>query len=53
LANAPEKPLPLAVRNRPKTGFSIPVYQWMAEITQQHRGTKPVAWAKFVAAKFP
>lgn len=53
LANAPEKPLPLAVRNRPKTGFSIPVYQWMAEITQQHRGTKPVAWSKFVAAKFP
>lgn len=29
LANAPEKPLPLAVRNRPKTGFSIPVYQWI------------------------
>ena len=53
LANAPEKPLPLAVRNRPKTGFSIPVYQWMSEITQQHRGTKPVAWAKFVASKFP
>jgi asparagine synthase (glutamine-hydrolysing) len=53
LANAPENPLPMAVRNRPKTGFSIPVYQWMSEITQQHRGTKPAAWAKFVASKFP
>jgi len=53
LANAPSKPLPAVVRNRPKTGFSIPVYQWMADLAPQERGTRAVAWAKYVASKYP
>lgn len=53
LANAPSKPLPESVRNRAKTGFSIPVYQWMADLSTQERGTKAVAWAKYVASKYP
>jgi asparagine synthase (glutamine-hydrolysing) len=33
LAAAPAKPLPESVRNRPKTGFTTPVAQWL----QQHQ----------------
>lgn len=52
LANSPAKPLPDAIRQRPKTGFSIPVYQWMAELTGTQRSTKPVSWAKYIASRF-
>ncbi|WP_240125143.1 asparagine synthase (glutamine-hydrolyzing) [Thermomonas alba] len=31
LAQAPEKPLPEAIRQRRKTGFGIPVSRWLAE----------------------
>jgi asparagine synthase (glutamine-hydrolysing) len=30
LANAPSDPLPLNVVNRPKTGFAVPMMQWLA-----------------------
>ncbi len=31
MARTPERPLPVEVLNRDKTGFSIPVPQWLAE----------------------
>jgi len=52
LATSPSKPLPDIIRKRPKTGFFIPVYQWMQEVTCNSQDLKPIAWAKFVASKF-
>jgi asparagine synthase (glutamine-hydrolysing) len=52
LATSPSKPLPESVRNRAKTGFGIPVYQWMQEVIANKQDLKSVAWAKFVASKF-
>ncbi|MFM8572559.1 MAG: asparagine synthase (glutamine-hydrolyzing) [Pirellula sp.] len=52
LANSPSKPLPSVVSNRAKTGFSIPVYQWLEELSQEQRGTKAVAWAKYVVSNY-
>ena len=52
LANSPNKPLPSMLRSRAKTGFSIPVYQWMQEVTSESRGPKAAAWAKFVASRY-
>jgi asparagine synthase (glutamine-hydrolysing) len=31
LANAPNKPLPASISSRPKTGFSIPILEWLSE----------------------
>lgn len=39
LAQAPASPLPESVINRPKTGFSLPMAQWLAKVTDQR------AWA--------
>ncbi|MDH3673519.1 MAG: asparagine synthase (glutamine-hydrolyzing), partial [Gammaproteobacteria bacterium] len=36
-AHLPEKPLPEAVRSRRKTGFSIPIREWMLEATGVRR----------------
>jgi len=35
LARSPGKPLPVSIINRPKTGFSLPMAQWLAEATDQ------------------
>lgn len=35
LARSPMKPLPESIINRPKTGFSLPMNQWLAEATDQ------------------
>jgi asparagine synthase (glutamine-hydrolysing) len=35
LARSPQKPLPDVVINRPKTGFSLPMAQWLANATDQ------------------
>lgn len=35
LARSPEKPLPESVINRPKTGFGLPMAQWLSEATDQ------------------
>lgn len=47
MAHTPANPLPQAVLDRGKTGFSIPVHQWLAEIEagqgQPMRGLRP--WA--------
>ncbi len=52
LANSPNKPLPSVLQSRAKTGFSIPVYQWMQEVTSESRGPRAAAWAKFVASRY-
>ncbi|MEQ1688553.1 MAG: asparagine synthase (glutamine-hydrolyzing) [Sphingopyxis sp.] len=41
LASAPQKPLPDAIISRTKTGFSIPVGQWMGMQTAHKRGNPP------------
>jgi asparagine synthase (glutamine-hydrolysing) len=35
LARSPVKPLPESIINRPKTGFSLPMAQWLFEATDQ------------------
>ena len=35
IARSPRKPLPAAVVNRPKTGFSIPMAQWLSAAAQR------------------
>ena len=35
LARSPGKPLPESIINRPKTGFSLPMAQWLSEATDQ------------------
>jgi len=34
LANSPERALPAAVRNRPKTGFATPIAQWLQAVPE-------------------
>jgi asparagine synthase (glutamine-hydrolysing) len=59
LANAPSRPLPTAVVNRAKTGFTTPVEIWMAERVRQgtredaSRRTAPWArgWSRIVGAQ--
>ncbi|NCB32248.1 MAG: asparagine synthetase B, partial [Clostridia bacterium] len=41
LARSPGKPLPDAIINRPKTGFSLPMAQWLSEATTQHASGEP------------
>lgn len=35
LARSPGKPLPKSIINRPKTGFGLPMAQWLSEATEQ------------------
>jgi asparagine synthase (glutamine-hydrolysing) len=51
MARTPEQPLPEEVLNRGKTGFSIPVPQWLAEAEDhgelsRQRGLR--GWARLV-----
>ena len=48
MARSPKIPLPNSVLNRPKTGFSIPVRNWMQD--QSERGVR--GWAKSVYTEF-
>jgi len=49
MARTPPKPLPDAVLNRPKTGFFVPVPQWMTEsVHGAERGWR--GWAREVFA---
>jgi asparagine synthase (glutamine-hydrolysing) len=41
LAQAPTKPLPSALINRPKTGFSIPVQQWLKQMGRGEGDNRP------------
>jgi len=46
MAGAPSKSLPLSVLNRPKTGFFVPVAEWMQQDLGPGRGLR--GWAKYV-----
>ena len=53
LANSPRPTLPAAVLNRPKTGFFIPVRDWLMDGSSSasaERGLR--GWARFVHAQF-
>ncbi len=47
LAKAPTKPVQESIINRPKTGFSVPMAQWLVEATDQR------AWAKLPSLRAP
>jgi asparagine synthase (glutamine-hydrolysing) len=54
LANAPNKPLPASISSRPKTGFGIPILEWLSEdrktkfIVKQDRWS----WARKVVRSY-
>ena len=53
MALTPERPLPDAILNRPKTGFTTPVRQWMLEeglVSDKDRGLR--GWARQVYANY-
>lgn len=54
LATAPEDPLPEAVARRGKTGFSIPVGEWLKPLNQHDaaRFADSREWARRVAASY-
>lgn len=54
LAEAPERSLPEAVIQRPKTGFNIPVLQWLKEMghTKDANAMKNYSWARFLASAY-
>jgi asparagine synthase (glutamine-hydrolysing) len=62
LANAPSDPLPLNVVIRPKTGFAVPMMQWLASaVDKWDWGVQPLAspekpwtrrWARIVMDSF-
>jgi asparagine synthase (glutamine-hydrolysing) len=51
MADAPTQKLPPEILNRPKTGFQIPVRDWLlTENRPAERGLR--GWAKHVCARF-
>lgn len=50
MAAAPSQPLPAAVLNRPKTGFMVPVREWLLQSAQPGSGTERGlrGWARCV-----
>jgi asparagine synthase (glutamine-hydrolysing) len=60
MADTPAKKLPHEILNRPKTGFTIPVREWLLEQDSEVRGPKSAnssdrglrGWAKWVYARF-
>jgi asparagine synthase (glutamine-hydrolysing) len=50
LAEAPARPLPETLITRPKTGFAIPVEEWLQQIDPNRKGrTGSQGWARAVA----
>jgi len=53
LAEAPTRPLPEALINRPKTGFGIPVQTWLKQMGKAGGAGGPShAWARELAAQY-
>ncbi len=53
LSRSPVKPLPLAITQRKKTGFTTPVQQWLAEMVPELKedgGSR--SWARYVHSRF-
>ena len=60
MAAAPRSPLPAAVLNRSKTGFTIPVRDWMRKESPESKVQRPKSgerglrgWARYVHSRFP
>ena len=53
MARTPVKPLPVAILNRAKTGFSVPMHEWMSQgyggAVAGERGLR--GWAKLIMAR--
>jgi len=52
LAQAPQKPMPQDVLSMPKTGFGIPVAQWLADVKGLSRDHGSRGWAREVARAY-
>ena len=52
MVTVPSNPLPNEVINRSKTGFSIPVNQWISSMGDSYRQRGLRGWARFVYDKF-
>jgi asparagine synthase (glutamine-hydrolysing) len=52
LAHTPAQPLPDAILQRPKTGFSIPVRQWLNGNPAQEQAPNYRGWAKAIYRAF-
>ena len=52
MASAPAKPLPEAVLNRPKTGFSVPIREWLGGGDRAVGGQSYRDWARFVYSRY-
>jgi len=53
LSRSPANPLPLAIAQRKKTGFTTPVQKWLAEIVPELKedgGSR--SWARYVHSRF-
>jgi asparagine synthase (glutamine-hydrolysing) len=54
IAHCPTEPLPRAVRERGKTGFSVPVRQWLLDQGQTYTSERGLrGWSKRVGAAWP
>lgn len=45
-----QRPLPDNIVNRPKTGFAVPIREWIQNEVLQERGLR--SWARFVHSRF-
>lgn len=52
MANTPSVSLPNEIINKPKTGFSIPVSQWLLKEYPEYQAEGYKGWAKFVFNRF-
>ncbi|MBX3097596.1 MAG: asparagine synthase (glutamine-hydrolyzing) [Fimbriimonadaceae bacterium] len=53
MALTPKIPLPASVMNRPKTGFSVPVRQWIAELNGIDLPSHSLRdWARFIYSRY-
>jgi asparagine synthase (glutamine-hydrolysing) len=48
MANTANIPLSNSILDRPKTGFSVPVYKWLEGNKHKHKGVVSRQWSKMV-----
>ena len=52
LSSCPSTPLPSAVVNRPKTGFSVPIKEWLIGVKPNLRVSGLHNWSSYVLNKY-
>jgi len=52
LFEAPKRPLPETLRSRPKTGFSVPLREWLLARDASNNGRGLRSWARVVFERF-